>query len=125
MRVRFVVPTSRSTAPLFRDAKRSTDLDQFTARYDDFAAFGQRIQREEDRRRVVVDHQRTLGAHQSREQPLGMGVTFTSLARLQVVFEVRVLGRDFGEVLDGLARQRRSSQVGMQDDTSRVDDGPQ
>ena len=37
-----------------RDAERSADLDQFPARDDHLAAFGQRVQRQQDRGSIVV-----------------------------------------------------------------------
>ena len=59
MRVRLVVPTSRSMAPErchdIRNAEAVADFDQLAARDDDFAARGQFVQRQENGGGVVVD----------------------------------------------------------------------
>jgi hypothetical protein len=40
----------------------------------------------------------------------------------EVVFEVRVAARNFGDAGDGFRAERRTSEVGVDDDAGRIDD---
>jgi hypothetical protein len=104
------------------NAEPAADLDELPARDDHLAAACQRRERQQDRARVVVDHQRGLRAGQLTQQRFRMDVARAAAARLQVVFEVAVARGD--AVHRGGARrlaQRRAAQVGVDDDARRVD----
>ena len=75
-RVRFVVPTSRRRGARAREhvgnPEAVADLDQLAARDEYLAALGERREREQDRRRVVVHDQRGLRARQPPQQAAHM-----------------------------------------------------
>ncbi len=112
MRVRLVVPTSRSTAPDFaitsgmrNEPPISTNSPRETMH---LAAFGQRVQRQQHRGGVVVDDDGrdfALGrVQQFREQAIDVDVALAALAGGEVEFQVRVALRDFGDVLQRARR---------------------
>ena len=110
MLVRFVVPTSVSTAPLcthnVRDAKPIADFNQLAARNDYFFAPRQRVQNQKNCRRVVVHHQRSLAPNKLGEEVVRMNVAFTTLAAREVILEIRI---PFGHLGDLSERFRRGA----------------
>jgi hypothetical protein len=51
-----------------------------------------------------------------------MVVTAPSLAPIKIIFEIRIGPGDFDQMLDGRGVERSSSEIGVNDDTRRVDD---
>ncbi len=80
------------------NAKRAADLDQLAARDDDFPALGQRVQRQQHRRGIVVDDNgrdfAPARVQQLRKQATDMNVALAALAGGQIEFQIRVALRD-------------------------------
>jgi hypothetical protein len=51
-----------------------------------------------------------------------MVVTAAPFAPIKVIFEIRIGLGNFDQVLDGRGMERRSSEIGVDDDTRRIDD---
>ena len=116
--MRLVVPTSRSAAPErchdLRDAEAIADLDQLAARDDRFAARGQLVQNQKERRGAVVDRDGGLAENGFEQRP-DMHIALAAAAGREIVFEIAVAG-------DGLEwRQRRASEVGVENDAGGID----
>ena len=103
----------------------AADLDELPARDDHFASFRQCREHDQRRRRVVVDDDCGLGAGDAAQQRFRVPIASAAHAAFQVVLERRIAARDRGDPVDGGRRQRRASQVGVDDDAGRVDDGHQ
>src|SRR3989475_12810 len=67
------------------DAEAAADLHELAPRDDDLLARGECREREEHRRRIVVRHDRVLGAGEVREEPRGVAVALATLAQGEVV----------------------------------------
>src|SRR5262249_58778664 len=74
------------------DPEAVADFDQLAAGHNDLAAFGERGEREQDGRRVVVDDEGVLGAGEAAQAGGEVVVARASRAFSQVVLEVRVAG---------------------------------
>ena len=105
-----------------RHAKPAADFDQLTSRDDDLAAVRQRRQHQQRRGGVIVGDERGLGAGQLAQQPLGVRVPMAALAGLEVVFEIRIAGGDFGRARNRFGSERRPAEVRVHDHSGRVDD---
>ena len=81
------------------NAERAADLDQLAARNQNFAAFGQRVERQQHGSGVVVDHDGrdfALGSvEQLRKQPIDVDVALAALAGIEIELEIRVSLRNF------------------------------
>src|SRR5579863_5116616 len=108
-----------------RNAEAVADFDELSARDDDFAAASQRGQNQKNCSGVVVDHDGGFGSGQAREQTRGVDVASTARARLQIVFQVGVMGCGSTNVVGGFGGKRRAAEIGVQDHSGGVDDGPQ
>ena len=75
------------------DPEAVADLDQLAARDEHLAALGERSEREQHGRGVVVDDERGLGAGQPAEDRREVILPRAALARREVVLEVRVAAR--------------------------------
>ena len=106
------------------NAEAAADFDQLASRDDDLAARRQAGEDQHDRGGVVVDDQRGFGAGDRRDQRFGVHGPRSARTLLEVVFEIAVAARERGDPLDGRVAERRASQVGVDDDAGRVDDGP-
>jgi len=93
------------------------DLDQLAARHDHLAVLGERGEREEQRRRVVVDDQRRLCAGEAPEDACGVILARAARARLEVELEVRVAAGQRGERGVG---KRRPAEIRVHDHARRV-----
>src|SRR5262245_34030152 len=102
------------------DAERSADLDQFASRYQNLAAFGQGVERNQNRRRAVVDHGGGFAAGQFAQHRLKPRSALPAPPRLQIVFEIAVTC-DFVDGLEGATAQWRAAQVRVQRDAGRID----
>ena len=93
------------------NAERAADLHQLAARDDDLAAFGQRIQRQQHRGGVVVDHEvetSRAAVQQSRKAADRRDVALAALAGREVEFQVGIAARNFRDVLQrGCGRAAR------------------
>lgn len=95
------------------DAKAVPDLHELPARYGDLPPARQRGQREQHRRRVVVDDERVPAPAEVLQQRLHMRAAAAPLPRFEVIFQVaaarRVAHRAAGRVREG-----RAPQIGVQ-----------
>ncbi len=108
-----------------RDAEAVADLDQLAARDDDFAPFCESREREEDRGRVVVDHQRGLCSRQAPEKTREMILARAARAGLEVVLEIGVAAADLRHASERGVRQRRAAEIRVHEDSGRVQDTPE
>ncbi|VFT34263.1 Uncharacterised protein [Pseudomonas aeruginosa] len=84
----------------------------------------QAVQRQQHRRRVVVDHGDCLGAGEFADQPGDQVVAVAALAAGQVELQVQRVARGQGDRLDGLVRQQGAAEVGMQHRAGQVEHPP-
>src|SRR2546430_10394482 len=83
----------RSRAPKhIRNAEAAADLDQLTARHDDLLARGKRGESEEDRRGIVVHHDRVLGRCEVGEEASGVAMPFAAPPPDEGVFDAHRAG---------------------------------
>ena len=102
------------------DAKAVADLDQLAARHEHLASLGQRGQREQHRRGVVVDDERALGAGQPAQQRRHVRLPRPARAVDEVVLEIGVAPCDVDHPVDRGLRQRRATEVRVDDHAGRV-----
>lgn len=107
-----------------RDPERAPDLDQLAPRHDHFLVRGQRVEAEQDRGGVVVDHDPVLRSGHRPDQARQVRVARAALAALQVKLQVEIAGR-LGQGRDRGLAQRRAAEVGVQDHAGGVDHPPQ
>ena len=134
------------------DTERSADLDQLSARDDDFSALRQRIQRQQDRGRIIVyddggdaGRQLTLGLTNRRallartagggcphvfiqqlaEQSVHVHVALAALPGFDIELQIRISRGSVANVFQSGSCQRGASQVGVEDDAGRIDDRTQ
>src|SRR5579872_3576190 len=78
-----------------RNAERSTDLDQLTARDYDLAALRQSVEREKDGRSIVVDDYGgdvwPVCRQELAEQPIDMNVALAAFAGRNIKLQVGIL----------------------------------
>ena len=103
------------------DAEATTDLDELTARDDDLLARRERGERKQDGGGVVVHHAAVLGLGQVGDEPARVTVSLPPLSGDEVVLDAHRAGR-VRDGRDRAGRQRGSAEVGLEDDTGRVDD---
>ena len=84
----------------------------------------QAVQRQQHRRRVVVDHGDRLGAGEFADQPGDQVVAVAALAAGQVELQVQRVARGQGDRLDGFVRQQGAAEVGMQHRAGQVEHPP-
>ena len=108
-----------------RHPERAADLDQFAARNDRLAAERERVEDEQNRRRVVVDDGRILGSGQLADERAQMIVTLAALALLDIEFEGNCLAHGGADGLDRLFGKKRPAEIGMQHRSGQVEDGAQ
>ena len=133
MRVRLVVPTSRSTAPDFaitsgmrNDPPISTSSPRETMTSPPSAsAFSVSSTAAALLLTTMVATSRPMSPNNLGEQPVHMHIALAALAGRQIKFQVGVALRDFDHALQRRAAQRRAPQVGVQDHARRVDHRPQ
>jgi len=108
----------------FGNAKATADFDQLPARNDDFLAFGERSQNQQDCRGVIVDHQCGFRSRQAAKQLLGVDVAGAALSGRQIILQVAV-GTGLMNGLPGCLAERSAPQIGVDDHSGRIDDGMQ
>ncbi len=99
----------------FGYAKGAADFDQLAARDDDFLAFGEGVQAQQDCGGIVVDHGSRFGAGQFHQQFHQRFFAPPAPARREIVFEIDRVGGDGGHRVDGGLREQGAAQVGMKD----------
>ena len=100
------------------DAEAIADFDQLAARDYHLAARRQFVERQQQRRGIIVDGNGGR-AQQPLQQRPGVDIALAALAGCKIVFQVGVAG------LEGKRGQRRASQVGVEHHAGGVDDAPQ
>ena len=106
------------------DAEGTADLDQLAAGQHPFLARPYGMQGQQDRRGVVVDHRHRLGAGEFTHQVGDQVVAIAALAGGQVEFQIHRLTRGLDYRGDGLFRQQRPPQVGVQHRAGEVEHPP-
>ena len=104
-----------------RDAEGAADLDQLAARDHRPAPGGQCGQGEQQRGGVVVDHQRGLGAGHRPQQAVDPAVAIPAPAGLEVELEIAVGVEQRRQRPSDLRRQRRTAEVGVDQDAGGVE----
>src|SRR5262249_54224645 len=94
-------------------------------RDDDLATVRERLQRQEDRRRVVVDDEGVLGAGQPAQDRLDVAVAGAALLLDEIELEVGVRRGNCLQPREGERAQERAPKVGVEHDALRVDHRPQ
>ena len=107
------------------NSEAAPDLDQLAARNDDLLPRRQGREHEQERRRIVVDDERGLGPSQAPQLAGRMGRPAPPVTGDKVVIQIAISGRDCGDACDGRGRQRRPTEIGVNDDAGRVDDRPE
>ncbi len=95
-----------------------SNLDQLASRHYHFKPAGQLVQGEEDRCRIVIDYD-AGSAEQSFEQLSRVNIAISALAGGNIIFQIGISGDC------RLCLERRSSKIGVQHDTGRVNHIPQ
>jgi len=101
----------------------AADLDELAARNDHLAPAGERRQREQHGRRVVVHHRRGLGPGELAQQAFDDAVAVAAPARDQIELQVVGRGHHLGDVRDGGFGQQRAPEVGVQHRAREVEHG--
>jgi hypothetical protein len=96
------------------DAEGTADLDQLAAGNDDLLAPGQRVESQEYRRRIVVDHGCGFGSGQLAQQIFHVHIAVAAPAAVQVEFQVGGLGQHVHHRLHRLGRKQGTPQIGVQ-----------
>ena len=133
MRVRLVVPTSRSTAPDFaitsgmrNDPPISTSSPRETTTSPPSASeFSASNTAAALLLTTMVETSRSAVFSSFANKRSDMNIALAALAGLQIELEVGISLRNIGHVLQCGAAERRASEVGVQDDACSIDDGPQ
>src|SRR5581483_4653417 len=107
------------------DAEAVADLDELAARHDDVASLGERREREQHRRGVVVDDERRLRSGQSADERGEMVLPRPALAALEVELEVGVAARCLVHPRESFGSERGPAEVRVQDDARRVQNAPE
>ena len=106
------------------NAETAADLHRLPARDDHLSTDRVRRQRQIQRRRVVVHHQRRLRARQRPQRRVEVVRTAAPRASCQVELQIRVERRLLHRRRRRVA-QRRAPQIGMNDHPGRIDHRPQ
>ena len=108
-----------------RNPERTADLDQFAAGQQDLAAGRQAGECESQRGGVVVDDQGRLGAGEGAHQVLHSSAAVAAPSRIEAHLQIAVGVETIGQVGHDFAGQRRSAQVGVEEDARRVEHAPE
>ena len=108
-----------------RDPEAVADLDQLSAGDQYVAPFRERREGEHHGRRVVVDDERRFGTGDPAEQPGEMILSRSSGALLEVVLEVRVAASHLDDARERGLRERRPTEVRVDEHAGRVEDAPE
>ena len=124
-----MVPTSTSSRPALAqdvgDAEAVADLDQLAAGDEHLAAARRGGEGEQHCGGVVVDGERVLGAGDRAQHIVDVVLARGAVAARQAVLEVGVAGGGGDDGVDRRLRQQRPAEVGVHDDTGRVDHAPE
>ena len=103
------------------NAKGTANLHQLAARDDDFAPRSQRAQRQQHGSCVVVDHGGGFSAGQLAQQCFDQVVAVAAPAAGQVVLQIHRRSHCLHHRFDGLGREQRAAQVGVQHRAAQVE----
>jgi hypothetical protein len=95
--------------------------DDFASRPTGHARSRERIEDEEDRRRTIIHNQSIFGARRRAQERRHACVTRTTRSRCEIEFEVGVATRNAVHRGERLGRQRRATEIGMQQNTRAVE----
>ena len=107
------------------DAEAVADFDELAAGDDYFGGFGESIEDEEDGGGVVIDDDGGFGADDFGEEARGVLVAFAALPAPEIVFEIGVVRRGFGDLRGGFGREGCAAEIRVQDYAGGVDDAPE
>ena len=102
-------------------AEGAADLDQFAARDDRLAPLGERIEHEQNRGGVVVDHGGVLGAGQFAQQIANEIVAVAAMAGAEIEFERNRVAHRHLRRLDRGFRPQRAAEIGVQHGAGEVE----
>ena len=108
-----------------RDAEGIPDFDQFPARHDDVFPGGEGVERQQDAAGGVSGDHRRLPRKHGLEQPGEVLLTTSPGTGSEIEFEVGIADRNAEHGLGGALGKRRSSEVGVDDDSGGVDHPPE
>ena len=103
-------------------AERAADLDQLAARDHHLAPRRERLERQQHRRRAVVDHGGRLRAGQLQQQALDDAVAIAALAGRDVVLERGVTAHRVGGRRHRFLGEQRAAEVGVDHRSGEVVD---
>ena len=108
------------TAHDVRDAKGTTNFNQFTARHDHLPAGRKRCQYQKHSRRVVVDHSSCFAAGKLNQQAFNVAVAVAAATASQVELEVaKALHGGHGSG-NCFRRKYGTAQIGVQDCAGQI-----
>ena len=107
------------------NAERSADFDELAARDDHLLARRERSEHQQYRGGVVVHHRGGLSAGEFGEQRFDMGVAVATHPGCELVLETARLRHDRPHSFDGLRRQQRAPEIGVQHCAGEVEHAPQ
>ena len=103
------------------NAKAAPDLDGRVARGDHVTSLRKRVQREQQCGREIIHHEGILGAGDVVQSLRHAGVPRTARAGREIVFEVAVTAAERNDRIECGGRQRRTAEIGVQDNAGGVD----
>ena len=107
------------------DPEAVADLDQLAAGDEDLASLGERREREQHRRGVVVHDECGFRAGQPPQDRGDVILAGAACALREVVLEVRIAAAGLDGMLEGRGRERRPAEVRVEDHPGRVQDAAQ
>src|ERR1051326_7321165 len=81
-----------TAAHYFGDAERIADFNLLSAGNDNLAAFAHRIQYQEHRGGVVIDHDSSFASEQLLKDTRDMNITLPAFPLFHIKFQVRMVG---------------------------------
>ena len=108
-----------------RHPECAPDLDEFPARYDDFAPRSQNTEDQQHRRRVVVDHRCRFGTGQFAQELFDDRVALAAPTRCKIEFQVDWRTHAVHDGAYGCLRQDGTPQIGMQYGARQIEHGTQ
>ena len=103
-----------------RDPEAVADLDQLAPRDEHLATLGERGEREQHRRRVVVHDERRLGTGEAPQERSEMILPRAARTGGQVVLEIREAASDLEHARQSRLRERRPAEIRVEEDARRV-----
>jgi hypothetical protein len=111
------------TAHDLRHPEGAADLDQFSPRHDRLAALGERVEHQQHRRRIVVDHRAVLRAGQLAQEIAQDIVAVAAPAGAKIVLERDGMAHRISSRRDCRLGHHGATQVGVQHSAGEIVDG--